>query len=159
MDREESRFLEVAYEESDGSPMREVSSEQVSRKLGVDDDRQRRIERSLMDRGLLEDAGTGYRLRLAAIHRVEEERLEDGQNEIVDERREQRGDYVRELYALADEDPTITVPLSDVQESFPYPTAIETRTREYLVAAGLIEVNEKNQVGLTKQGADWAAES
>lgn len=158
MDPEALRYLDIAYEESDGSPMRVVASEDVARRLGADDERQRRLERSLMDRGLIEDAGTGYRLRLAAIHAVEEERLEEGRQEIVDERREQRGDYVRELYALADEDPTVSVPLSDLQEQLPFGAAVELRTREYLLAAGLIEVDD-DHVTLTQQGADWVSQA
>lgn len=156
MDDVEIRFLEIAYEEADGSPLNTVSGQAIARKLGTDDDRQRRIERDLMDRGLLEDAGSGYRLRIPAIHSVEEQRLEEGREEIVDERRQQRGDYVRELYDLADEDPTIAVPLADLKEQLTMAADVEKRTREYLEAAGLVEVVDE-QVQLTKQGADWVA--
>lgn len=156
MDDDEIRFLEIAYEEADGSPLTTVSSQALARKLGTDEDRQRRMERDLMDRGLLEDAGSGYRLRIPAIHSVEEQRLEEGRDEVVDERRQQRGDYVRELYDLADEDPTVAVPLSDLKEQLTMAADVEKRTREYLVAAGLL-VAEDDRVQLTEQGAEWVA--
>lgn len=159
MDDTELRFLEIAYEEADGSPKSTVSSQAVGRKLGTDEDRQRRIERSLMDRGLLEDAGSGYRLRIPAIHSVEEQRLEEGREEIVDERREQRGDYVRELFDLAEEDPTMSVSLSDLKEQLAMAADVEKRTREYLVAAGLVAVEDEDHVRLTKQGAEWASQA
>lgn len=158
MDDEELRFLEIAYEEADGSPMKTVSSQAVARKLGSDEDRQRRMERDLMDRGLLEDAGSGYRLRIPAIHSVEEQRLEEGREDVVDDRRQQRGDYVREVFDLADEDPTMVVPLSDLQEQLPMAADVEKRTREYLAAAGLLEVEDK-QLRLTKEGAEWARQA
>jgi hypothetical protein len=159
MDDDEIRFLEIAYEEADGSPMSTVSSQAVGRKLGTDEDRQRRLERDLMDRGLLEDAGSGYRLRIPAIHGVEEQRLEEGREEVVDERRQQRGDYVREVYDLADEDPTLAVPLSDVKEQLAMAADVEKRTREHLEAAGLVVVDEEDHVQLTKQGAEWARQA
>lgn len=158
MDDDEFRFLEIAYEESDGSPLRTVSSEEIGRRLGTDEDRQRRIERSLMDRGLITDEGSGYRLRIPAVHAVEEQRLEGGRQDVVDERREQRGDYVRELFDLAEEDPTLAVPLSDLQEQLPFGADVESRTREYLAAAGLVVV-EDDDVRLTKQGAEWASQA
>lgn len=159
MDDNTFRYLEIAYEEVDGSPFEEVSSQQIGRKLGVDDDRQRRIERDLINQGLLQDAGAdSFRLRLPAIHHVEEQWLEEGRKDVVDERRKQRGDYVRELYQLADEDPSIAVPVPDLQEQLPFAAQVERRTREYLAAAGLIEVDE-DRVTLTKQGAEWALQA
>lgn len=159
MDDDTFRYLEIAYEEVDGSPFQEVSSQQIGRKLGVDDDRQRRIERDLINQGLLQDAGaSSFRLRLPAVHYVEEAWLDEGRQELVDERRKERGDYVRELYQLADEDPSIAVPISDLQEQLPFSSKVERRTREYLTAAGLVE-EEDERVVLTKQGAEWAMDA
>lgn len=155
MDDTEFRYLEIAYDEVEGSPLQDVSSQQIGMKLGVDDDEQRRIERDLINRGFLQDAGADtFRLRLPAVHHVEEQWLESGEEDLVDERRKQRGDYVRELYELADEDPTIDVPVSELQEQLPFSAAVERRTREYLTAAGLVEAQD-NKVQLTRQGAEW----
>lgn len=151
------RYLDVAYEIVDGSPKRSFHVSEVERKLGLDDETRREVRRFLEDRGLLASEGADeFRLRVPAIHEVEEWRLEEGQDELVDERREERGTYLRTLYEVVDGDTTLAVSLDEVQEELELDGAIETRTREYLTAAGLVASPEDGKLEFTETGAEWA---
>lgn len=149
------QYLEFAYDEVDGSPKRSFSRRDVEDRLGLSEDRKRDVRRDLINRGMMADQGKGsFSLRLPAIHHVEEMRLNEGDTEVVDERREERGTYLRTLYDLADSDPSARVPLEDLQEEFEFGGDRERRAREYLDEAGLIEDFEE-EVRLTREGAGW----
>jgi len=151
------RYLDVAYEIVDGSPKRSFHVGEVERKLGLDDETRREVRRFLTDRGLLASEGADeYRLRVPAIHEVEEWRLEEGLDEVVDERREERGTYMRTLFDVLDGDTMGIADLDEVQEELDLDGAVETRTREYLTAAGLLSVPEDGELAFTDTGAEWA---
>ncbi len=149
------QYLEFAYDEVDGSPQRSFSRRDVEDRLGLSEDRKRSVRRDLINRGLIADEGKeSFSLRLPAIHHVEETRLDEGQSEEVDERREERGTYVRTLHELVDGDTAVQVDLGEVQEELGFEGDREVRTREYLDEAGLIEADE-DQVRITRDGAGW----
>lgn len=148
-------YLEFAYDEVDGSPLRSFQTRDVEDRLGLSDDRKRELRRDLVNRGLLADEGKdAFSLRLPAIHQVEETRLDQGKTEEVDVRREDRGAFVRTLHELADGELSVEIPIEDMQEELEMSGEAERRAREYLHAAGLIEVTD-DSVLLTPEGADW----
>jgi hypothetical protein len=149
-------YLEFAYDEVDGSPQRSFQRRDVEDRLGLSDDAKRDVRRDLVNRGLIAGEGTeAFRLRLPAIHHVEEARLEGGRREEVDARREERGTYVRTLHDLAEGAAGIDVELDDLQEELEMGGEAERRAREYLDAAGLIEEGDE-AVRLTPDGEAWA---
>lgn len=156
-EQERLQYLDIAYDLVDGSPTRSFSVQDVEQKLGLDDDRARSMRRDLLNTGLLADEGGGeqLRLRLPAIHRVEEVRLEEGRQDAVDERREQRGSYLRVLHELADGDTRTEVELDELREELDMDMTVEQRTREYLAEAELIAETDDDGVTITATGADW----
>lgn len=149
------QYLEFAYEEVDGSPKRSFSKRDVEDRLGLAEDRKRDVRRDLINRGMIADQGKGtFSLRLPAIHHVEEVRLDEGDAEVVDERREERGSYLRTLHELAEGDVDARVEIDDLREELELGGTREKRAREYLDEAGLIEAFE-DEVRLTQQGAGW----
>lgn len=155
-EKQRTRYLEAAYDLVDGSPQQTFAVREVQSKVGLPDDAERDVRQQLADRGLLRDEGREtFRLAVPAIHQVEQTRMDQGRQAEVDERREERGDYVRTLYDLADEDPDESVNLDEIREEMGVGTDVERRTREYLLAAGLIDQPSDNAVTLTKQGAEW----
>lgn len=152
------RYLEAAYQETDGDPDETVDPQRISQKTGLGDDRERQVRRKLTDKGLLVPEGSGFRLSLPAIHSVEQAWLDAGRDALVDERREQRGTYVRALYDLTDGDTAVEVALNEIQDELGMDPAVERRTRSYLDQAGLIDAQGET-VRITQQGADWAAQA
>ncbi len=150
------QYLEFAYDEVDGSPQRTFEQRTIEDRLGVPPNQKRDIRRDLINRGMLQDEGKGtFSLRLPAIHHVEETRLNEGQQDEVDQRREERGTYVRTLHELAKGDPNTSIDLADLQDEMEMDPPAEKRAREYLDEAMLIDADEKT-VRLTQEGADWA---
>lgn len=150
------QYLEFAYDEVDGSPQRTFTQRDVEERLGLSPDRKREIRRDLINRGLIQDEGkSSYSLRLPAVHSVEEARLNEGRQDEVDQRREERGTYVRTLHELVDGDTGTSLALDELQDEIELAPSAEKRAREYLDEAALIEAGDTT-VRLTEQGANWA---
>lgn len=150
-------YLEVAYDLVEADPSTAFDQNQVENKLGMDEDVKRHTLRDLENRGLVtHEGGTQYRLTLPAIHSVEEHRLAEGRDAEVDPLREERGDYVRTVFDLAEGDPTASVPTNSVLTEMELTPTVERRTRAYLVEAGLLEEAGEGEVRLSEAGAEWA---
>ncbi len=152
---ERVEYLDAAYELVDGSPQRAFDTQKIRSRLGVPDRVERDLRRTLTDKGLLRSEGDRYRLTVPAIHEVEQVRLEQGLEDEVEARSQARGDYVRAVYDLVDGAPGEAVDLSEIQEELELDAEAEKRTREYLLAADLIEATDGSDIALTPRAVDW----
>lgn len=155
-EEQRNRYLDAAYELVDGSPRRTFAVRQVQSKVGLPDDHERDIRQQLADRGLLRDEGKDtFGLTVPAIHQVEQTRVEQGREDEVETISEQRGNYVRVVYDLADGSASEPIPLSEIQQELAFGGDDERRTREYLLAAGLLGTEDGNAIVLTPRAVEW----